>query len=178
VKALSRGRRLALAMLSLTCAAVLFHTNVATALVSRGDDLLAAGDVNGAARVYGRAFRLDAANADAADRLAFALLLRRAPGDAARADAVAVAGLAAAPHDARLLADRGFAAQRLRRWRDAEAAFLGAALVGRDPRYAHLAAQMARRCADRAAERMHLRTALALDRRYAPARMLLARWNR
>lgn len=177
MRALSRGRRIAVALLSLSCAGVLFRGNVATALVSRGDDLLAAGDLNGASRVYGRAFRLDTANADAADRLAFALLLRRAPGDAARADAVAAAGLTAAPHDARLLADRGFAAQRLRRWRSAEAAFLAAALIGRDARYAHLAAQMARRCADRAAERRHLRAALALDYRYAPARMLLARLN-
>ena len=178
MKAFSRGRRIALAVVSLTCAGLLFRGNVATALVSRGDDLLAAGDLSGAARVYGRAFRLDRSNADAADRLAFALLLRRRPGDAARADAVAVAGLTAAPHDSRLLADRGFAAQRLRRWRNAEAAFLTAAVAGGDPRYAHLAAQMARRCADRAAELSHLRTALALDLRYAPARLLLARLGR
>jgi tetratricopeptide (TPR) repeat protein len=173
--ALPRRRRIVLALISLLCAAVLFRGNVATALVSRGDDLLGAGDLDGAARRYDRALFLDRGAVVAADRLAFALWLRRRPGDARRGFAVASEALRFAPQSSVLLADRGFAAQRLGRWRDAETSFAQAAAFGHDPRYAHLAAQMARRRGDDAAERRHLRAAIAIDRTYAPARALLAK---
>jgi tetratricopeptide (TPR) repeat protein len=175
---LSRRRRVSLAVIALAASAVLFRGNIASALVTRGDDLAAGGDVDGALRMYERAIRIDRSAAAAADRLAFTLLLRRRPGDAARAYAVAAAGAQAAPRDPALLADRGFAAQRLHRWRDAERAFLAAARFARDPRFAHLAAQTAARAGDRAAERAHLETALALDPHYAPARALLTRLAR
>jgi tetratricopeptide (TPR) repeat protein len=168
-------RRFAVAAVSLVCAAVMFRGDVASALVTRGDDVLRAGDVDGAVRAYTRATRLDGASAVAADRLAFFLLVRRSAGDAARAYAVADAALAAVPNEPALLADRAFAAQRLGRWRVAERDFSAAARVARDPRYAHFASRMALRVHDRPAAREHLRTALALDAGYAPARALLAR---
>jgi tetratricopeptide (TPR) repeat protein len=145
VRPLTPPRRIAVAAASLCCCALLFRGNVATALVSRGDALLTAGDLSGAVRLYDRALRIDRTDADAADRLAFAFLLRRDPGDAQRAYAAAVTGLLAAPQDGRLLVDRGFASQRLSRWHDAQAAFLRAAAVTHDARYAHLAARMASR---------------------------------
>lgn len=143
MRPLTPPRRVAVAAVSLCCCALLFRDNVATALVSRGDALLTSGDLSGAVRVYGRALRIERSDADAADRLAFAFLLRRAPGDALRAYAAASTGLEAAPQDGRLWVDRGFASQRLSRWRDAEAAFLRAARMMRDARYARLAARMA-----------------------------------
>jgi tetratricopeptide (TPR) repeat protein len=171
-------RRVAVAGFSLVCAALLFRGEVASALVTRGDDVLRAGDIDGSVRAYTRAARLDPASAVAADRLAFFLLVRRKAGDAERAHAVAATALNAAPNAPALLADRAYAAQRLGRWRDAERDFAAAARYAHDPRYAHLAARMALRVRDRAASRAHLRTALALDSAYAPARALLARLGR
>lgn len=173
--ALPRPRRCAVAAVSLVAAGLLFHGSLASALITRGDDLLRAGDIGGAVRAYGRSQWLDRRSPVPADRLAFFLLVRRAPGDAARAYAVADSGLRLVPGDAALLADRAFAAQRMSRWHEAERDFAAAARAGRDARYAHLAARMAERRADRSAERAHLRAALALDASYAPARTLLAR---
>ncbi|MEA2784504.1 MAG: hypothetical protein QOF71_608 [Candidatus Eremiobacteraeota bacterium] len=172
---LSPLRRFGVAGLSLICAAALFRSDVASALVTRGDDVLRAGDVDGAVRAYTRAVRLDATSLVAADRLAFFLLVRRGNGDAAAAFAIADTALGTRPNDSTLLADRAFAAQRLGRWRIAERDFAAAARNARDPRYAHFAARMALRVRDRAASREHLRTALAIDATYAPARALLAR---
>lgn len=152
MRPLTPPRRVVVAAVSLCCCALLFRGNVATALVSRGDALLTSGDLSGAVRIYGRALRIAGNDADAADRLAFAFLLRRGPGDALRAYAAASTGLEAAPQDGRLWVDRGFASQRLSRWRDAEAAFLNAAAMTRDARYARLAARMASRAGDRPAE--------------------------
>ncbi|HZO92453.1 MAG TPA: hypothetical protein VFB22_01695 [Candidatus Baltobacteraceae bacterium] len=169
------ARRASLAAASLAIAGALFHGSVASALVTRGDDALRAGDVGSAVRYYARSVRLDSRSVAAYDRLAFYLLMRRQPGDAARAYALTGSALRIAPDDAALLVDRGFAAQRLARWRDAELCFARAARRSGDPRYAHLAARMAQRRGDRAAMRNHLLAALALDGRYSPARVLLRR---
>ena len=169
------ARRVALALCGVACAAVLFHASVASALVTRGDDVLRAGDADAALRYYARAARIDARSAVAADRLAFTLLMRRRGGDAARAFAAADGALRVLPGEPALLVDRAFAAQRLGRWRSAERDFATAAVHLHDPRYAHLAARIAERAGDRGRARAHLRDALVLDPAYAPARVLLAR---
>jgi tetratricopeptide (TPR) repeat protein len=170
---LARPRRFAIAALALLTAALLFRGQVATALVTRGDDLLRTGDVDGAVSRYLRAVALDPHAAVAADRVAFFLLVRRRPGDARRALAIATGALRAQPNDPRLLADRGLAAQRLARWADAERSFAAAARVAHDPRYAHLAARMAQRAHLAQAARADFLLALALDPRFAPARAAL-----
>jgi tetratricopeptide (TPR) repeat protein len=172
------ARRFALALSAVALAAVLFRGAVASALVTRGDDAQRAGDASGAVRYYVRALRADPRSVAAADRLAFALLSRRRAGDAQAALAVAGTALRFAPRDPALLADRAFAQQRLARWRGAERDFAAAALAAHDARYAHFAAKMAERAHDRAAERAHLRTALALEPSFAPSRALLARIGR
>jgi tetratricopeptide (TPR) repeat protein len=178
VTALGRGRRCLLAAVSLLFAAALFRTHVASALVTRGDDLLRDGNVDGAVRSYARARRLDARSAVAADRLAFYLVLRGRDGDAARAYRVAGDALLFSPRDPQLLADRGFAAERLARWRAAESSFAAAGSAAHDPRYLHLAARMAERAHDAFTFRRDLRDALAFDASYAPARAALRGTNR
>ena len=173
MREISPIRRGAIALVSLTIAALLFRANIATAMVTRGDDLARAGNADRAIAFYRRALALDAGSPVAGDRLAFALVMRGASGDEPAAYRITDALLRTGPHDPSLLADRAFAAQRLRRWRDAERSFAEASRIARDPRYAHLAARMALRAHDPRAARRHLRDALALDPGYAPARAAL-----
>ena len=171
-------RRALIVLVSLSCAAILFRAQIASALVTRGDDRLRTADVDGAIRSYSRAVVVDRRSSIAADRLAFTLLLRRHDGDAARAYAVARAALQSNAGDSALLVDRAFAAQRLGNWRAAERDFEAAAETAHDPRYAHLAARIALRRRDRSAARSDLRVALRVDSRYAPARAMLAALDR
>jgi len=173
VRAFGRGRRCILAAVSLLFAAALFRAHVASALVTRGDDLLRDGNVDGAVRSYARARWLDAKSAVAADRLAFYLVLRGRDGDAAQAYTVAGDALFFSPRDPQLLADRGFAAERLARWRSAESSFAAAGSAAHDPRYYHLAARMAQRAHDTFAFRRDVHDALAFDASFGPARAAL-----
>ncbi|BDE06390.1 hypothetical protein WPS_16660 [Vulcanimicrobium alpinum] len=138
-------RRAAVALVALVSAAFLFHAQVASALVTRGDDRLRTGDIDGAVGAYDRAMRLDPVSRTAADRLAFSLLMRHGDSDAARSYAIASAALQHAPRDANLLVDRALAAQRLRRWKSAARDFALAAAVAHDSRFARLAERLANR---------------------------------
>jgi tetratricopeptide (TPR) repeat protein len=166
-------RRIALAALTLVASTVLFHGQVASAVVTRGDDAMRNGDRAAALRYYGRALALDPASSRAADRFAFLLAIRHAPGDARTAVVIATLALAHSPDDPALLADRGFAEQRLRRWPAARDDFARAGAQARDARYDHLAGRVALHLGDRRGARQLFERALTLDPRFGPARVAL-----
>jgi len=168
-------RRFAIAGVALVLAGGLFRGQLGTALVTRGDDAVRNGDRTGAVRYYTRALAIDPHSLRAADRLAFYLGMRRAPGDAEAAIAVASTALLQIPSDPALLADRGLAEQRLRRWNAAEADFGRAGAAGRDARYDHLAGRIALRLGDVAGARHFFGRALLDDPAFSPARVALAR---
>jgi hypothetical protein len=170
---MTRLRRLLLAASSLTAAFVLFHGQLAAAMVTRGDDALRSGDVMTAIRFYDRAERLDPASVIAADRLAFQLALRHDRSGATQAVAVATHTLAANGPDPALFADRAFAEVQLQRWRDAERDFSRAGSLGHDARFEHFAGRMALHVADRNAARRYARLAIADDPGFTPARSML-----
>ncbi|MGD0473594.1 MAG: hypothetical protein ABSB70_10280 [Candidatus Velthaea sp.] len=174
MSAIPLGRRFAIAAVALSLAGGLFHGQLASALITRGDDALRAGDRVAAVRYYARALTLDPQSARAADRLAFYLAMRRQPGDAQAAIGVATNALARTLDDAALLADRGLAEQRLGRWRAAEHDFAAAGRAGRDPRYDHLAGRVAWRLGDVRDARRFFSVALVHDPAFAPARAALA----
>jgi hypothetical protein len=170
---LTRSRRLFLASTALAAAFVLFHGQLAAAVVTRGDDALRAGDADTAIRLYDRAAWLDSRSTVAADRLAFHLALRHDRADALRGIAIATRTLGIASPDAALFADRAFAELQLRSWRDAERDFARAGALAHDARYDHFAARMALRSEDRGAARRYALRALAEDPGFAPARAML-----
>lgn len=173
MRAIPAPRRLLIAGSALGAAFVLFHAQLAAAVVTRGDDALRSGDVAAAMRFYARAARLDPGSTVVADRLAFNLALRHDRASAVRAVTVASDALATVHGDPSLFADRAFAEVQLHEWRAAERDFAQAGALGRDARYEHFAGRMALRGGDLQAAKRYARRALADDRRFAPARALL-----
>jgi hypothetical protein len=170
---MTRMRRLFLAASGLAAAFVLFHGQLAAAIVTRGDDALRSGDVPAAIRFYNRAAELDSGSVVAADRLAFELALRHDRSGAIQAIAVATRTLARDESEPGLFADRAFAEVQLRRWRDAERDFSRAGSLAHDARYEHFAGRMALHRADQNAARRYALLALVDDPAFAPARTML-----
>ncbi len=170
---MTRARRLLVAGVSLTLALIVFHAQIASAIVTRGDDALRAGDVTAAIRFYQRAMSFDHRSAVAADRVAFYLSVRHDRGSARRAMVVVTAALRAGAGDSALYADRAFAELQLHAWRDAELDFARAGAASHDARYEHFAAKLALRNADRAAAERYARLALIDDPSFGPARAFM-----
>ena len=167
------GRRLIVAGTALGLAAVCFHGQLASAVVTRGDDVLRSGDIAGALRLYGRAMTIDPRSPVAADRMAFYLSMRHDRASAQRAIAVVSHALDAGAGDATLLADRAFAELQLHAWRAAERDFAGAGSAAHDARYEHFAARMALHVHDRPAATRYAALALGDDPGFAPARAMI-----
>lgn len=102
----SRVRRFAVAVLALSCASVLFRTQVADALVIRGDEYMYRGDRRAALDRYKRALTIAPGLQVAADRYVFVSLERQTPASLREAVAIADRYLGQHPSDAAVLSDR------------------------------------------------------------------------
>lgn len=171
-------RRFAIAACSLLAAGALFHAEVASALVTRGDDALRAGDQTRAIGYYRRALVVDPRSAMSADRLAFNLLLRHTVVDAREAIVLASTALVIHPDDVPLLVDRALGEQRISRFAQAESDFIRAGRLGHDARYYYFAGRLAMKRGMRAQSRRYFSSAVALDPHFAPARTALERMHR
>jgi tetratricopeptide (TPR) repeat protein len=173
LNAIPRHRRLLVSGIALSAAFALFHSQLAAAIVTRGDDALRGGDVAAAMRFYARASDLDPNSTVAADRLAFNLALRHNRANALQAIAVAGFALGRSANEPSLYADRAFAELQLHEWRSAERDFGRAGELGHDARYDHFAGRMALHVADLTGAKRYALRALGADPSFAPARTFL-----
>jgi hypothetical protein len=137
-------RRFALAAMAIAVATVVLHGWIAMGLVSRGDDLLRAGDQNRALAFYARAVWFDGGWDTPADRFTFAASLSGEPATLARAIALSSAHLARDTSSYDVRWDRAMCLLHLGRTR---AAFADVAVLARarrsDWRMNAMAAQLA-----------------------------------
>lgn len=129
----SRGRRFAVAAVALICAVAVFRSQVADALVIRGDDYLYRGDRTQALVRYNRALAVAPDSEVAADRYVFLSLQRQTRASLGAALGVANRYLYRNPHDAPLLNDRALCYLHMREYGPAERDFERAARAAGSP---------------------------------------------
>ncbi len=169
VKAIPSWRRLAIAGVSCALAGLLFHGQIAIALITRGDDFLTRGDISSARYYYFRAMRFDHNLGPAVDRFVFFSIEQRTPKRLREAIIVASAFLSDHPHDAALLADRALCYQLIKRYNLAAADFAAAASASRSAKYYTFAGWATYRLGERERARHFWKTALSIDGQYSPA---------
>ncbi|HEX5275242.1 MAG TPA: hypothetical protein VFW34_08195 [Candidatus Rubrimentiphilum sp.] len=166
--------RIFLAALSLAIGLVLFHTQIADALVVRGDDMLVQNAYDQAAQRYSRALRFDPDSVVAIDRLAFVALQGK------RADALRLATdraseyLRTHPAEPKLLFDRALCYLKQKHYLSAYADFLRAAQLTHDPEQYTFAGWAARRTNKLAQAVDAWRRALRIRPGYRPAAAALS----
>lgn len=167
------GRRFSLALCAVAISALCFRPQVATALVTRGDEFLARGDAQSARTYYQRAMLVDANSGTAVDRFVFAAVM--AHDDKLLPDAVAAASAFLSRHsaDATVLEDRALCLQRARRFSAAAADFATAAQVSGSARDSTFAGWAELRAGNRARARQRFEQALLRRPDYAPAKAAL-----
>lgn len=170
---LTRGRRFVLAGMALAIAGVLFRSEVAQALVVRGDDYMYRGEQSAALERYRRALALDPSFEAAADRYVFVSVQIHTPAALSAGIAVAGAYLSRHPDDPRVLSDRALCYLHQRRFIVALRDFERAARISRRPQDYVFAGWAARRAHRYRAARTLWLAALALRPKYAPARIAL-----
>ncbi len=171
-------RRFAIAVLSIAISAVLFHTQLAGALIVRGDEMLVRNSYDGAINRYRRALWLDSSSSIAADRFMFVSLQRRTPQALSSAIGVASAYLAKRHDEPTLLFDRGLCQLLLRRYGAALLDFDRAAHLTRDPQEYAFAGWAAKR-SGKLSQAVNLwNAALRLRPGYRPALAALAEVKR
>ena len=176
----SRGRKICVAVSALFLSAVLFRTQIAGAIVARGDDLLVRGNKGSAMRYYERALIIDPSTSLAADRLAFTLLQQRTSQSLLRCVATVTEFFARNRADSELLADRALCFLLLHRYAAAEDDFRRAASASiiNEPRNEVFAGWCAWRERRREEARALWRAALHASPRYRPAAIALAEHGR
>lgn len=169
------GRRLLVAVVAIAAAAALFRGQLASGLVTRGDEALQAGTAARALVYYQRALWFDAGSEVASERFTFTALMLKARPLLETSVVVASRALAREPGNQALLTDRALCFNALGNYDAARRDFEALASRTGDARYYEFAAQAARRSGERArAMRLFLRV-LALAPRFAAARRALAR---
>lgn len=166
-------RRVWVAAFSLLLATVLFHVQLADALVVRGDDFLIQNRLGPASDRYARALWLDAGSRTAADRYIFVALQSRSREHIRSAIGAANAFLSAHRLDSSILFDRAMCYLMLKQYRAALVDFRRSAYLTGDPQVYVFAGWAAKRAGKRA-EAAHLwRAALRLHSHYLPAAVAL-----
>ena len=174
MRELSRPRRFAVALFTLFCAATLFRSNVASALMIRGDGYLYRGEQAQALQRYRRALLLSPALEVAADRFVFVSLERQTPQSLRQAIAVANRYLHRNPNDAAVLSDRALCYLHLHRYALAQRDFEQAATISGTPS-TYVFAGWAAQHAGRQRRALELwRRALRLRPGYRPALIALS----
>ncbi len=168
-------RRIALVAVAAGATAIVLRGTLASALVTRGDEMLYAGQRMRALAFYRRALLVDENDADAVDRYVFLSMTLHRADALRRAVAVATRFLTIRPADARVRFDRALCEWRLKRAPQAERDFVAVARVKRDARAYVFAGYAAAATGAQERARQWWRAALALDAAYAPARRALSR---
>jgi hypothetical protein len=140
-------RRLGAVLAGLGLSLFLFRSQVASGLVTRGDDMLARGELARARTFYRRALVFDPRSSVASERLTFAALLMHTRTSLRECVTVAGEALAAAPVEDALLVDRALCRNALREYAAAARDFAELASRTRDGRYRKLAQIELRRVA-------------------------------
>lgn len=131
------ARRIGAVLLGLGLSALLFRAQLASGLVTRGDDMLAGGELERARVYYRRALVFDPLSPTATERLTFAGLLTRTHEALAECVAVATRALARGPIAEALRVDRALCRNALGEYRAAASDFAALAAAG-DARYRKL----------------------------------------
>lgn len=168
-------RRFALAAIALGIAAWVVRGQVADALVTRGDEWLYRAMPGRALQYYRRAVWLDAGDAAAVDRFAFAAALLRDGRESEESIAFSTAYIARHPGDAVVRMDRAMAERAIGQTRRALADFAAVGMEKHDPRALVFAGHAARMLGERSYARDLLIAALALQPDMPAARHELAR---
>lgn len=174
----SRARRFALAGVALALSALLFRSQIADALVIRGDDYLYRGDSVAALERYRRALSIEPRSQTAADRYVFVSMRVQTRASLDRAIAAATRYLSRRPSDATVLGDRALCYLHEKRYALAQADFERAARSARSPSAYVFAGWAAKRGGRDAAARALWIRALRVSPRYRPARVALTQDRR
>jgi tetratricopeptide (TPR) repeat protein len=152
---------------------MLFRSQLADALVVRGDEYLYRGNRIEALERYGRALALDPFAQAAVDRYVFISMQLHTNGALARGIGVATRYLKARPYDAAVRSDRALCYLHLRDYALARIDFQRAASASRDPRDYVFAGWAARFAGDPRSAVALWHAALALHPGYVPANVAL-----